>query len=97
MIPTSNKNTAVQFWLADLGAQDLPAGVQVQAHAATAKWDLGNRAVYFESGNRVVMTAPPEFVPELKAAFDHSKLTPIDTLLLRNELQSTSLLHQVSS
>jgi GNAT superfamily N-acetyltransferase len=81
MISTSNRNTAVQFWLADLGVQDLPPGVQVQAHAATAKLDLGNRAVYFESGNRVIVTAPPEFVPELIAAYDHSELSPIDTFV----------------
>ena len=74
------QDIAEPFWLAELGAREFVPGVQIQAHAEQVENDLGNRAVCFVSGDRVFVTAPQEFIPELRAAFS-SVQSPIENFI----------------
>lgn len=81
MFSTSSKKIAEQFWLTELGAKEFTPGIHIQKYDKEVVSRLTNRAVYFATEDKVFVTAPQEFIAELKTAFENSNLTPVNTFI----------------
>jgi len=81
MLSDSSRLIAENFWSTELGAPVFCGGVHIQAHDPCARWNLADRAVYFEHAAGSFITAKQEVLPELRRAFQSSSKEPCDTFI----------------
>jgi len=81
MLSDSSRLIAENFWSTELGAPVFCGGVHIQAHDPCARWNLADRAVYFEHAAGSFITVQQEVLPELRRAFQSSSKEPCDTFI----------------